>query len=344
MSSEKMTRFRTDRPKVIITDYDYGNIDIETSILEEIGAEVIGLQAKKEEDLFEFAPDCAAMINQYARIGADTINRMNNCEVIARYGIGVDIVDVKAATASGIVVTNVQDYCTEEVADHAISLWLTLSRKILDYNIATHEGIWTWKSGQPIFRHRGKTMGIISFGKIGQSVAVRAMSFGVKIIVYDPYISESLAQEFGVELASKSELLTQSDYILMQAPMTEETHHFLSDPEFEIMKPGTILINTGRGPTINNKALYRALTQGKLAGAGLDDPEEEPAKLASWQPKDNPLFGLQNVIVTPHAAYYSEESIKEARVTAATQVAKILTGQSPDFSVNFNQLSKKQSA
>ena len=128
----------------------------------------------------------------------------------------------------------------------------------------------------------------------------------------------------------------------MQAPMTEETHHFLSDPEFEIMKPGTILINTGRGPTINNKALYRALTQGKLAGAGLDDPEEEPAKRSSWDPKDNPIFSLPNVLVTPHAAYYSEESIRIARETAATQVAKMIRGEVPDYPVNPEVLNRQQ--
>ena len=155
--------------KVVITDFDYGDIDIEAEILEKVGAEVIPLQAKSEEDLFEVARDCAAMMNQYARVGAKTISHMEQCQVIARYGIGVDIVDVDAATNSGILVTNVQDYCTEEVADHAISLWLTLARKIIEYNTAVRKGIWRWQSGQTIHRLRGQTMGIVSFGKIGQA-------------------------------------------------------------------------------------------------------------------------------------------------------------------------------
>jgi D-3-phosphoglycerate dehydrogenase len=136
----------------------------------------------------------------------------------------------------------------------------------------------------------------------------------------------------------KAELLARSDYVLMQAPMTPETRHFLSDAEFAMMKPGAILVNTGRGPTVDNKALFRALTMGHLAAAGLDDPEEEPAKLANWTPDDNPIFTLPNVVVTPHAAYYSEESIHAARVTAATQVAKVLTGQKPDYTVNAEAL------
>ena len=129
------------RPKVVITDYDFGDVSIETEILEKAGAEVIALQAKSEDDLFEVAKDCSAMINQYARVGYETISRMKKCQVIARYGIGVDIVDVEAATDRGILVTNVRDYCTEEVADHAISLWLTLARKIFDYNTAVRKGI-----------------------------------------------------------------------------------------------------------------------------------------------------------------------------------------------------------
>lgn len=341
--SEEVKGFRHDRPKVIITDYDYGDIDIERAILEKVGAEVIGLQAKTEEDLFDAAKDCAAMMNQYARIGGETIRRMEKCEVIARYGVGVDIVDVKTATERNILVTNVLDYCTEEVADHAIALWMTLARKLPDYDRATHKGVWQWQSGKPIYRLRGRTMGVVSFGKIGQAIAHRAQAFGTNVIAYDPFLPEAVAREHGVELVNKDELLARSDYILMQAPMTPDTRHFLSDAEFAAMKPGAILVNTGRGPTVDNKALYRALTEGHLAAAGLDDPEEEPAKRAHWDPADNPIFTLPNVVVTPHAAYYSEESIREARVRAATQVAKVLTGQTPDFPVNAKALAETTS-
>ncbi|WP_171133848.1 MULTISPECIES: C-terminal binding protein [unclassified Ruegeria] len=329
---------RTDKPKVVITDYDFGDVAVETEILEAAGAEVIALQAKRQEDLFDVAPHCSAMMNQYARIGKETIARMRNCEVIARYGVGVDIVDVGTATEKGILVTNVQNYCTEEVADHAIALWLTLARKLPDYDRATHAGVWKWQSGQPVYRLRGRTMGVVSLGKIGQAIVTRAQSFGVTVIAYDPYLPREVAAKIGVELVSKPELLARSDYILMQAPMTPNTHHFLSDAEFSVMKPGAILVNTGRGPTVDNKALFRALTEGHLAAAGLDDPEEEPAKRANWTPDDNPLFTLPNVLVTPHAAYYSEESIHAARVTAATQVAKVLTGQNPDYTVNAEAL------
>ena len=329
---------RTDKPKVVITDFDFGDVDVETEILEAAGADVIALQAKREEDLFAVAPDCAAMINQYARIGKATISRMQKCEVIARYGVGVDIVDVGTATDRGILVTNVQNYCTEEVADHAIAMWLSLARKLPQYDRATHAGIWKWQSGQPVHRTRGRTMGIVSLGQIGQAIVPRAQAFGVTVIAYDPFLPSQVAEKLGVELVGKPELLARSDYILMQAPMTPDTHHFLSDEEFSAMKPGAILVNTGRGPTVDNRALYRALSEGHLAAAGLDDPEEEPAKRANWTPDDNPLFKLPNVIVTPHAAYYSEESIRAARATAATQVAKVLTGQPPDYTVNAKAL------
>ncbi len=330
----------TKRPKVVITDFDYGDVDIETAILSEVGADVVALQAKTEQDLFEHARDCAAMMNQYARIGRETISRMETCRVIARYGVGVDIVDVEAASEHGILVTNVRDYCTEEVADHAMALWLALVRRLFDYDRATHAGVWKWQSGQPIYRLRGRTMGIVSFGKIGQAIARRAQGFGVEIIAFDPFLPLSVAGEHGVELVDKATLLARADYILMQAPMTPETRHFLGEAEFAAMKPGAILVNTGRGPTVDNRALYRALTDGTLAAAGLDDPEEEPAKRAAWSPKDNPIFTLPNVVVTPHAAYYSEESIRAARETAASEVARVLSGEPPCNPVNAASLSR----
>jgi D-3-phosphoglycerate dehydrogenase / 2-oxoglutarate reductase len=324
-----MPRFR-----VLISDFDYGDNDIERSILEPVGAEVIGLHAKTEDDLVPHMADCDAVINQYARVGEKAIAAMKRCRVIARYGIGVDIVDVDAATARGIQVTNVRDYCTEEVADHAITLWLTLSRKILQYNEVTHRGVWHWKAARPVWRLRGRTMGIVSFGHIGQAIGERARAFGLNILVFDPYLNDNFVRSKGAEPVSKEELLARADAIMMQVPMTRQTRHFLGPVEFAQMKPGVIIVCTGRGPTVDNHALYDAIVAGRVAGAGLDDPEEEPAKRAHWDPNANPIFTLPNVIVTPHVAYYSEESIKLARETAASEVARVLTGQAPRNPVN----------
>ena len=320
--------------KVIISDYDYGDIAVERAILEPIGAEVIGLQAKNEEDLFEAVRDCDAIMTQYARVGARTIEIMERCKVIARYGVGVDIVDVEAATRRNILVTNVRDYCTDEVADHAIALWLMLARGIAPYDRAVHEGIWHWKSGQPLYRLRGRTLGIVSFGKIGRAIAQRAEGFGVKLLVYDPYVDEGVIKEARARRASKEELLRQSDFVMMQVPMTPDTRHFLGGAEFAMMKRGAVVINTGRGPTIDNQALHAALKAGHIGAAGLDDLEEEPAKREDWAPSANPLLGLANVVVTPHAAYYSEESISMARATATNEVARVLTGERPHNPVN----------
>lgn len=332
------------RPKVVITDHDYDDLDIEHRILEAAGAEVIALQAKSEEELFDVAQDCDAIMNQYARVGAQTIERMSRCKVIARYGIGVDIVDVDAATSKNILVTNVRDYCTEEVADHAIALWLALSRKLVQYNRATHEGQWRWQSGRPVFRLRGRTLGIVSFGHIGRAVAERAKAFGVRVIAYDPYLPDSVFAAQGVERASRDEVIEQSDSLIMQVPMTPETRHFLGEAELKRMRPHAIVVNTGRGPTVDNKALYKALTEGWIGGAGLDDPEEEPAKRRNWDPNANPLFGLPNVLVTPHAAYYSEESIEMARETAASEVARVLRGERPRNPVNNVRLASGEAS
>ena len=323
-----------DQPKVVISDYDFGDIDVERNILEPAGIRVVGLQAKSEDDLIPEARACDAVINQYARVGAATIAAMERCKVIARYGVGVDIVDVEAATQRNILVTNVRDYCTEEVADHAMALLMALARKLPQYDSACHAGTWHWKSGRPIHRMRDRVMGVVSFGKIGQAIAARGKAFGLRILAYDPYMADDLIMAHGAERADRDTVIAQADYLMMQVPMTQETRHFLGEAELGRMKRGAIIINTGRGPTIDNAALARALETGRVAAAGLDDLEEEPAKRRAWDPAGNPLMALDNVLVTPHSAYYSEESIRRAREVAAQEVLRVLTGKRPHNPVN----------
>lgn len=323
-----------DEPKVVISDYDFGDVEVERSILEPAGIRIAALQAKSEEELIGEARDCDAVINQYARVGAKTIAAMERCKVIARYGIGVDIVDVEAATARNILVTNVRDYCTEEVADHAMALLLALARKLPQYNRASHAGIWHWQAGQPIHRMQGRVMGIVSFGRIGRAIAARGKAFGLRIIAYDPYVEDTVLAAHGVERVDRDTVIAKPDYLMLQAPMTPETHHFLGEAELRHMKRGAIIVNTGRGPTIDNAALARALRDGWIAAAGLDDLEEEPAKRRDWAPASNPLTALDNVLVTPHSAYYSEDSIRLAREVAAQEVLRVLTGERPRNPVN----------
>jgi D-3-phosphoglycerate dehydrogenase / 2-oxoglutarate reductase len=330
----------TSHEKVVIVDYDYGDVDIERQILEEGGLEIVAAQCKTEEEVIEVAHDAAAIIAQYATISARVIAELPDCRVIARYGTGVDIVDVDSATRHDILVTNVpNDWCENEVADHAMALLLAVARKTNVYDRATRGGTWQWQSGAPIHRLRGSILGLLSFGAIARAIAARAAGFGMRITAHDPYLPADDIAAAGTMPVSFDELVTQSDCLVIQAPLTPQTHHLFDEAQLRRMKPSSILINTARGPIIDDRALHRALSEGWIAGAGLDDIEEEPAKVRDWRP-DNPLFSLDNVVITPHAAYYSEESIGTVRRFAAEEVVRVLTGKPPLSPVNDGELAQ----
>lgn len=313
--------------KVYVTDYDYPDLAIERSVLEPIGAEVIGLQDRTGTRLAELAADADALLEQYAQINAATIRKLKHCKVIARYGIGTDIVDLAAAARAGITVTNVPDYCIDEVADHSISMALMLARSIPSYNAATHDGRWHWTDWErPINRLRGATFGLVGFGRIAQNMARKLAPFGFEILAFDPYVSSGAMRSHGVRKVSLDELLAASDLVDVMCPYTEETHHLIDAAALARMKDGAILINCARAKIVDNAALYDALKSGHLASAALDDVEGEPAKSETWNPENNPLFSLSNCLITPHAAYISQQSLIEARQTAAENVRAILEG------------------
>jgi D-3-phosphoglycerate dehydrogenase / 2-oxoglutarate reductase len=333
--------YNTASQTVVIADYDYGDVNIERAIVEEAGLRLVAAHCKTEDDVIGAARDSDAIIAQYATVGAKAIGELTRCQVIARYGTGVDIVDVDAATRHGILVTNVpNDWCKNEVADHAMALLLVAARKICVYDHATRTGEWQWQSGQPIHRLGGRHLGLLSFGSIAQAIAARATAFGMRIIVHDPYIPTADIESHGAAGVSFGQLLEDSDYLVLQAPLTKQTHHLIGEAELRRMKPTAILVNTARGPIVNDDALYQGLSKGWIAGAGLDDIEEEPAKQRDWKAA-NPLFSLPNVVITPHAAYYSEESIEAVRDFAAHEVVRVLTGGTPLSPVNADELAAR---
>lgn len=316
--------------KVYISDYDYPDNEIEKSILEPIGAEVIGLKCKTGEGLAELAYDADAILQQYAKITRQTIEKLTKCKIIARYGIGIDILDVQAAHEHGIVVTNVPDYCLDEVADHAISFSFMLMRNLPRYNMKVHEGSYQWQDWiAPIPRYRGAEYGLIGFGRIAQNLTRKLTSFGFKVSAYDPYISGSLMATHGVKKCSLDEIFSKSDVINILAPYTTETHHIVCERTLNLMKNSAYLVCVSRGKCVNNKALYEALKTGRIAGAALDDPEEEPMKIENWSPSMNPLFTLDNCFFTPHTGYVSKQSLEECRYVAANNVKAVLLGENP---------------
>src|SRR5215469_7966547 len=272
------------KPKVVIADYDFGDADIERSIVTGAGFELVAAQSKTEDDVIAVASDADAVLTQYAEIGKRAIDSFKRCRIIARYGIGVDIVDVNEATRRNILVTNVpNDWCMNEVADHAVALLMALLRKLPQYNRATRAGEWEWQTGRPIQKLQEGTVGLFSFGAIAREVARRMKGFGVKaVIACDPYADKKEAAAQGVALVTFEEMLTRSDYLVIQAPLTDQTRGRFGETELRRMKKGAILVNTARGPIVKDEDLYRVLSDGWLAGAGLDDIEEEPAKRANW--------------------------------------------------------------
>ncbi len=318
------------RFKVYISDFDYPDNEIEKSILEPIGAQVIGLQCKTGEGLAELAADADAILQQYAKIPRSTIEKLPKCKAICRYGIGVDIVDVRAAYEHGMVVTNVPDYALDEVADHTITLAFMLMRRIPWFVEATRAGRWHWsESGIAIPRFRNATWGIIGFGRIAQNIARKVRAFNSRILSYDPYVSEGFMATFGVEKVELEGLLQSSNVVALMCPHTPETEHLIDESRLRLMRREAVLINCARGKIVDNSALYRALTEGWIASAGLDDTEEEPAKLDRWSPEQNPLFSLTNCVVTPHVAYVSEDSLRECRRVASENAKAVLLGHRP---------------
>ncbi|MET9244593.1 C-terminal binding protein [Nonomuraea sp. NPDC003709] len=326
---------RTDaKGTILIADFDFGDVDIERAIVEGAGFELLAAQCKSEDEVIEKGQDVDGVLTQYARVGSRAIDAFTRCRVIARYGTGVDIVDVTAATRRGIQVTNApNEWCADEVADHAVALWLAAARKICQYDRATRQGTWQWQSGEPIWRLRGQVFGLLSFGSIAQLIAERAKAFGVEVWAHDPFLDETEIRSRQVRPVSFDELVEGSDHLVIQAPLTPQTHHTFDRATLRRMKPTAVLINTARGPIVEDTALHQALTEGWIAGAALDDLEEEPAKQRGWHPR-NPLLTLPNVIITPHAAYYSEQAITTVRRIAAEEAVRVLTGQPARYPVN----------
>ncbi|MDR5694536.1 MAG: C-terminal binding protein [Armatimonadota bacterium] len=313
--------------KVVVTDYVFPSLDIEREILGAIGAELVPMQATSEEEILEAARDADGLLVCYAPVTRRVIEGLRKCRIIARYGIGVDNVAVDAAAERGIIVTNVPDYCIEEVSDHALALLLACARRISYLDRKVRSGRWEAKDAVPIFRLRGQVLGLVGFGKIPRNLAKKAKALGLEVIAYDPYIGAADMEAQGVEKVELETLLRRADFVSIHTPLTAETRGLIGEAQLRMMKPTAYLINTARGPIVKESALVRALQEGWIAGAALDVLETEPP------PRDHSLFALDNVILTPHVGFYSEESLRELQRKAAEEVARVLTGQSPRYPV-----------
>lgn len=319
---------------VAVTDFDFEDDSIERSLITEAGLDFQSFHALSQEEIISAAKDASALIVQYGKVGKKVIDALPNLKIIARYGVGVDIIDVDYATQRGIQVTNVPaDYCLNEVADHALAMMLTINRQLFPYDSAVRSGEWKWQSGAPIHRLAACTVGVVGFGRIGQAIVRRVQPFGSRVLISDPFFDSGHLGEFGVASVDLPTLIAESDYLVLQAPLNEKTRNMIGEAELASMKPGAVIINTARGPLIDTDALDKAIRSGHIRAAGLDDVPEEPAKQHNWKPVD-PMFSNASSILTPHAAYYSEESIEFCRNWASQEVIRLLSGQAVHSPVN----------
>ncbi|HLI85424.1 MAG TPA: C-terminal binding protein [Bryobacteraceae bacterium] len=307
-------------PLIAVTDSVFPNLEPARKVLAEIGGELHLAAQPTQEAILDVAREADGVLTTYAKMPAGLIEQLGRCRIIARFGIGVDNVDIPAATRRGIVVTRVPDYCLDEVSDHAMALLLALARKIPSSNARTHAGRWEMKAVAPIHRLRGTVLGLVAFGQIPRLVAPKARAFGMRVVACDPFVSNEAMARAGVERVEFAELVAISDYISIHTPLVAETRRLFNADVFRRMKPGAYLINTARGPVIDEAALAQALDEKRIAGAALDVMEQEP-------PANSPLFGRDNVILTPHTSFYSEESLVDLQTKAAQEVLRALTGQ-----------------
>lgn len=315
------------KPKVVITDSVSADLRIELSMLQG-RAEVIHGLGKTAEELKALLRDADAVLNCYTQLSEEMVDGMQRCKIIARSGIGVDTIPVGLATQKGIKVTNVADYCIDEVADHTLALMLALRRGVDQGATQARQGLWNLKGLTPIHRNAGCKLGLIGFGNIAQAVAKRGRAFKFEIIVHDPFLSADAARAHDVKQLGLDELLSQADLLSLHVPLNEHTRHLIDDAALRQMKPGAVVINTARGGLIDTAALLKALNEGRIAGAALDVLEQEP-------PRDlEAVSRTPNLILTPHAAFYSIESMEELRTKSVAEIILVLNGEEPRYWVN----------
>jgi D-3-phosphoglycerate dehydrogenase len=315
------------KAKVVITDYVWESLDVEKKTLGDL-AELVALKTKKPEEFLDAAADCDALLNTYAGpITAEAMARMPKCRIIARYGIGVDTIDLEAATRAGIIVTNNPTYCIEEVAEHTLALVLACARKVPLYDRLVRSSRWEVPPGKPMFRLSGRTLGLVGFGNIARQVAVRAAAFGMRVVFADPFVAEGKFPEPGRKVDLDA-LLAESDFVSVHPPLTPETRRMINDAALAKMKKTAFLVNCARGPVVDTDALVRALDAGKIAGCALDTTDPEPL------PDPHPLRGRENVVITPHVAWYSEQALVGLQAGAPGEVRRVLSGEWPVNVVN----------
>ncbi len=319
-----------DTLRVVITDLDQGTAEPERQVFAEYGIELAAVgTARTPDDVIRIGREADGLLVQYARIDGRVLDALPRVRAIGRYGVGYDMIDVPAATKRGVLVITVPDYCTDEVADHALAMILACARHLLPAHQQVERGGWNAPEVMAgVQRLASQTLGIVGLGRIGRAVARRAAGFGLRILATDPAVDDLAMRVLGAQPRPLQALLQESDYVTLHAPLSSTTRHLIGRDQLAAMKPTAYLINTARGGLVDQAALVAALQERRIAGAALDVFEQEPL------PADHPLRGMEQVLLSPHAAYYSDTAFARLKVDLATQVATALRGELPRTPLN----------
>jgi D-3-phosphoglycerate dehydrogenase len=314
--------------KVLVTDIAWKDLKLEEEILGKAGAQVTLAKSGAEAELLDLAPAMDGILTCWKMVGSAVLRSATKCLSVGRLGIGLDNIDVRAATELGMIVTNVPAYCVDEVSDHAMALILSCARKTAFYDRNIKSGSYDLQAGPALYRIKGKTLGIVGFGKIGRALCAKAKPFGLNIVVHDPHVDAASTAQAGVKNLSLADLVKVSDFVSIHVPLSAETSRLFNYETFREMKPTAVVVNTSRGDVIDGDGLLAALNEGLIAGAGLDVLSKEPPSAG------DKLVAHPRTVITPHAAFNSEESLLELRITAAQQMADVLGGKLPQNIVN----------
>jgi D-3-phosphoglycerate dehydrogenase len=309
------------RTVIAITDSPFHSLDSAKKALALLDPEYRTAKSPSADDILTAARDADAILVTYAKLPGELLRQLTRCRAIGRFGLGVDNIDLPAAKALGIAVNYVPDYCLREVSDHAMALLLALARKVTFANKLVQSGRWEVPPIVPLRRLEGQVLGLVGFGNIPRALAPKAKAFGLKVLAHDPYAAKDALAAAGVEGVSFDDLIARSDFISVHATLSAATRGMMNVDAFAKMKKGAFLINTARGPLIDEAALIAALDSGHLGGAALDVVTDEPLA------KDSALLGRDNVILTPHTAFYSVEALDELQTKCASDVARVLSGE-----------------